>query len=71
MEEFTTCFEQSITLFLEIGLYAEAATFYEGLGRLDKVAGSLTNTLWIRMGFIFFYRNLEKLWPVRKGCVFV
>lgn len=44
-EEFTKCFEEAITLFLEIGLSPEAASCYEGLGRLDKVAGSLSNTL--------------------------
>ncbi|OQE34898.1 hypothetical protein PENCOP_c015G08976 [Penicillium coprophilum] len=37
-EEFTTCYEKAIVLFLEIGLVTEAATCYEGLGQFDKVA---------------------------------
>jgi hypothetical protein len=43
IEDFTKCFEEAITLFLKIGLNPEAASCYEGLGRLDKVAGSLLN----------------------------
>jgi hypothetical protein len=43
-EEFTTCFEKAIPLFLEIGLKSEAASCYEGLGRLEKVAGMYPST---------------------------
>ncbi|CAP86579.1 Pc20g12500 [Penicillium rubens Wisconsin 54-1255] len=38
IEEFTACYEKAIVLFLEIGLIAEAAMCYEGLGQFGKVA---------------------------------
>ncbi|EKV12225.1 TPR and ankyrin repeat-containing protein 1 [Penicillium digitatum PHI26] len=37
-EKFTACYEKAIALFLEIGLIAEAAMCYEGLGQFGKVA---------------------------------
>lgn len=42
-EEFTACYEKAIVLFLEIGLIAEAAMCYEGLGQFGKVAGLFFN----------------------------
>lgn len=43
IEEFTACYEKAIVLFLEIGLIAEAAMCYEGLGQFGKVAGLFSN----------------------------